>query len=183
MTGIVVDLFKGSLYVFADGRLTGNEQGYIFSDSDDKIRKLDAHTIITNCGDSHLLDRVSDLICANKVEQEYANAIKGEGTVIIVTLENITTLDFETLGAESEKETEYKTNICTYKHSVLPLMFGSGTECLSSAYEALKIKKSKTEKEYLKAMKKAFKAAASRMSSMGPLRQTESIKLIQDKSK
>ncbi len=62
-------------------------------------------------------------------------------------------------------------------------MFGSGTECLSSAYEALKIKKSKTEKEYLKAMKKAFKAAASRMSSMGPLRQTESIKLIQDKSK
>jgi hypothetical protein len=183
MTGIVIDKFMDTVFVFADGRLTGNDHGWIYSDTDDKIRKLDEETIITNCGEAHLIDSCETLILEGNFEQEHLNKVKGDGSVIIATSDHIKTIDFAIFNEDSEKETVYRANLSTYKHSALPMFFGSGMECLSSAYAALDMKDCKTEKEYLSKMKKVFKAACSRMSSMGPLRQTESIKLSKDKKK
>ena len=184
MTGIVVDKFQDTIYMFADGRLTGSDHGWIYSETDDKIHKLDEETLITNCGEAHLIDAVEHLIMEAKMDQESLNAIHGDGTVVIASFENIKTIDFEVLNADVDgKETTYSAKSATYKHTACPMFFGSGMECLSAAYAALDMKACKTEKEYLSKMRKIFKAASSRMSSMGPLRQTETIRLPKDKKK
>lgn len=180
MTGIVCDKFLGNLYLFADGRLT-DDAGYVFSDTDDKIRRIDTDVLATNCGDSHLLDSCESLYLDNKLDQENLNHIHGDGTVLIMTVEEIKTIDFCVKNEDIDgKETVYEAKVSTYKHAVCPLFLGSGTECLTGAYLALEIKNCKTEKEYLSKMKKVYKAAAARMSSMGPLRQIEIIKINKD---
>ncbi len=184
MTGICVDKFKDTIYMFADGRLTGNDHGWVFSDTDDKIRKLDEETLITNCGESHLIDSCEQLLLEAKLDQEHLNMVKGDGTVVLAHPDTITTIDFSVVNEDLEgKETIFRADISTFKTAACPMFFGSGMECLSAAYTALDIKDSKTEKEYLLKVKKMFKAASSRMSSMGPLRQTETIKVSKEKSK
>lgn len=193
MTGIVVDKFKDSLYVFADGRVT--EDDFVFTDHDDKITKLDDENIMTMCGEAIIIDQCMDLFLEGKLDNEHVRKINGEGTVIWISTENIKTVDIDNKAIslydkdkkrradDADKVSINNNGISTYKHQCLPMFFGSGKRSLSGAYYALECHKSADEKTYISRMRKAFKAASTLVASMGPLKQVESIKLTKDKTK
>lgn len=191
MTGIVVDKYKDALYMFADGRVT--EDDFIFTDHDDKIIKVDENNLFTMCGESVIIDQCLDLFMDGKLDTDSVNRITGEGVVVWLNAENVKTIDVEnkniSLNEKSKRDNEdTKLNvgnngISTYKHQCLPMFFGSGKRSLSGAYFALECHKSPDEKTYISRMRKAYKAASTRVTSVGPLKQFETIRLTKDKTK
>lgn len=179
MTGICIDVFKDTLYVFADGMISDTESGLIYSTTTDKIIKLSDKCIITYCGDCHLVEPCIALLKQNKLIPKYLKSLKGDGEVIVISKTEVVEIFFD-IDEETDK--------CSVRmmRSLLtasPFFFGVGDACLSSAYAALKPNKCRVEKSYLNRMKKVFKASCERISSMGELNQIETLNLNKDKVK
>jgi hypothetical protein len=187
MTAIVADKFKDRLYVFADGRVMGDDY-FILTESDQKIQRVDEDTLVTMCGDSIIIDPVVSLLIENKLDYITVQSVVGEGEVIIldsvglriVNIDNKNTAIHNKAkkGDELDKLLDGGQNgISSYKHDSLPMFFGSGKYSVSGAYYALEVHKSKDEKEYLSRMKKAFKSSSKLLTSIGDLKQVEHIQL------
>lgn len=179
MTGIVVDIYKNEIFVFADGRVTNDD--YVFTDKDDKIHKLGERDIITMTGGCEIIDQAIELIRDGNLSIESVKEITGSGIIIYVTDELIHEWTID--NVKDTKDSPSNNGTATYKHKVLPLFFGSGTEALAGAYELAQPRKAKNCKDYQKSMEGIFLAASKRVSSMGPLHQTESFKLPKRKNK
>lgn len=178
MTGIVVSEFKGDLYVFSDGMVTQDD--FIVTTEYNKINRWDDCNILAICGDLDLFVPIMDLFFADKLTHNDLKELVGDASVVWVTNNNVAIIDLNmTKDGVTEKSIQAN-GICNYKIESLPLFLGSGTHVLAAAYEALECQKARTKKAYLNKVKKAYKAACSRINSMGELRQIESIKRIKD---
>src|SRR5687768_1726282 len=171
MTGIVVDVFNDEIFVFADGRCTDDD--VIFTDDDLKIHKLDANNIVTMTGDDQIIDPTIELIKADAVTLENLRLINGDGNVIWVTKDKLTVLNFD--PKETDTGIINRPGISSYKIDSGPFFFGSGTAHLQGAYYGLLPRRSHAREEYLELMVNTYDAAAKRITSMGTLRQIESI--------
>lgn len=178
MTGIIVDKYKHEIFVFADGRVIEDEH-YVLTDNDLKIRRSDARNVFTNCGDANIMDDCMLLIDEDRLNFEGIKDMNGDGQFIWVTKDTLTIVEFNPPGAEWDPNSEKKqlNTICSFKNDSLPMFFGSGKIALSGAYYAMECQKAKSRQEYLDLITKCYKGACKRDISMGPLNQTEAIKI------
>lgn len=173
MTGVIADIHDGVAYLFADGMVT--QDGYVHTHSFSKIRKLGENSWVAITGDLGALEEFIRMH-ESYAEEELLVKLKEarlDATLIIMTKEGFTTLDFS-----HDKETRIPENeTVRYPFSACPLFFGSGTEPMSGAYEALDVKRAVTKGGYLKRIRSVFRAASKRVTSMGALYQTEALEL------
>ncbi len=180
MTGICVDTFKDTIYVFADGMIANPHDGLIYTLTKDKIVRISEGVLITYSGDCAIGDACIELLKEGKLTLKNVKALKGEGAeIVVISKKEVVEITFE-LDEETKKT---HTHMIRSHIEAKPFFFGTGNAVLSSAYAALKPNTCRVEKSYLNRMKKVFKAACERMAFMGELRQVETISLIKDKSK
>jgi len=177
MTGIIVDVFKDEVFVFADGRCT--EDDIIYTDFDYKIHKLDSDNIVTMTGDDQIIDPTIELIWSGKVSLENLKQINGEGNVIWVHKDKLIVLNFD--QKETPNGSVNSPGMSSYRLTSAPFFFGSGTGHLQGSYYARNPSVSSTKEKYIEEMEMVYSAAAKRITSMGVLRQHESIKLSKPK--
>lgn len=170
MTGIIVDRYEDEVFVFADGRVTDGD--FVLTDHDDKILKIDNGNIFTMCGDASIMDQCISYFEENRLDPENVKNLTGAGSFIWAHSEGVKIVDVDNDGT---KENIPANGISSFKLKTLPMFFGSGSRALSGAYFALDCNKSKDKKEYLAKIKKCYKASSQYVSSMGPLKQVESI--------
>lgn len=172
MTGIVIDSFGKEIFVFADGRLTSDDE--IFTESYSKIVKLDDNSIVTFCGDVPAFEIVLDHIQNDTDTHENLAKVQHDATIIWISDKKIVEYDFN--SKDNNGIITYEYSVSTYTLEVLPIFYGTGIRGLTAAYYALSPRITGKKQSYLENIERVFSAASKRVNSMGELYLYESIK-------
>lgn len=173
MTGIVVDVYKNEIFVFADGMVTRGD--FIDTVKYDKVHKIDLENIVAFCGSLQIVDQAVDLISEGKTELEHIKTIEGSGDVIWVTPEGASLWGID--NEDDSKDSKSSNYTVSLNVKSFPLFFGSGADVLSGAHGAIVPSKAKNRESYLALIKEVYLAASNRISSMGPLHSFETVKI------
>lgn len=172
MTAILIDKYKGEIFVFGDGRLTKDD--FTITDKAEKVFRVDNDTLWTGCGDMRLDEKFKQLVENNQLNINSVKELEFEGVFYVVKSDEITVVACEDGPGESDI---IKAGIYKLHTSTLPLTDGSGGEMLQAAYDTLLPNKAKTREEYIARVTECFNKGCARLGSVGPLFSYKTIKI------
>lgn len=172
MTALLIDYFKGEVFVHSDGIAVTKDWDFM-DDTYEKSTYLPNDTIFVGCGSLGLLEEIKELLNKDKFDFHSKLKSKADGDMVIVTKQKAI-IGYYRMNEETNK-LEVTVNIHNYRNK--PKGLGSGGRYLLGAWYALEPRKSKTRNEYLKKIKNVFKAAKKGTVSITELTHTKSLKL------
>jgi hypothetical protein len=171
MTALLIDYYKGEVFVHSDGIVVTDEWD-LMDDTYEKSIYLSNGDIFVGCGSIGLLEEIKELLKTNNFDFYNKLKSKANGDMVVVNK------DKAIIGYYRFDKEKNKLNVTINTHNFRnrPKGLGSGGRYLLGAWYALNPRKAKNRNEYLKIIKQVFNAAKKGTTSITELTHTKSIK-------